>query len=74
MRFWPWLEIYRRVTILGGMKTTLLFLVGALLVLTSCRNGRGGPVERAGRSVDNAVDWAGYGVRRAGEGIQRAAR
>ncbi|MBL9181026.1 MAG: hypothetical protein JNN17_02710 [Verrucomicrobiaceae bacterium] len=56
------------------MKTTLLFLVGALLVLTSCRNGRGGPVERAGRSVDNAVDWAGYGVRRAGEGIQRAAR
>ena len=59
---------------LGGMKTTLLLLVGALLVLTSCRNGRGGPVERAGRSVDNAVDWAGYGVRRAGEGIQRAAR
>jgi predicted small secreted protein len=56
------------------MKTTLLLLVGALLVLTSCRNGRGGPVERAGRSVDNAVDWAGYGVRRAGEGIQRAAR
>lgn len=59
---------------LHRMKTTLLFLVGAFLVLTSCRNGRGGPVERAGRSVDNAVDWAGYGVRRAGEGIQRAAR
>jgi predicted small secreted protein len=56
------------------MKTILFLLFAALLVLTSCRNGRGGPAERAGRGVDNAVDWAGYGVRRAGESIQRAAR
>lgn len=59
---------------LAGMKTIFFLLVGASLVLTSCRNGRGGPAERAGRSVDNAVGWAGYGVRRAGESIQRAAR
>lgn len=57
------------------MKTPLLALLSIALVLTSCRNRRGeGPVERAGRGVDNAVDWVGYGVRRTGESIQRATR
>ena len=56
------------------MKTTFLLFLG-LLFVTSCRSRRGeGPAERAGRGVDNAVDWVGYGVRRTGEGIQRATR
>jgi len=59
----------------ASMKTTLFLLLGLSLLFTSCRNRRGeGPVEQAGRGVDNAVDWVGYGVRRTGEGIQRATR
>jgi len=50
-------------------------MVLAFSILTpACRGGRGGPAERAGRGVDHAVDWLGYGVRRTGEGIQRATR
>lgn len=57
------------------MKTTFLLLLGLSLLFTSCRSRRGeGPVERAGRNVDHAVGWVGYGVRRTGESIQRAAR
>jgi hypothetical protein len=52
------------------MKTRILILIG-LLMMTGCRGG-GGPATRAGREVDNAVNWVGYGVRRTGEGIQRA--
>ena len=44
----------------------------ALVVLTGCR-GPGGPMERAGRSVDNAVYDVGRGVKKAGEKIQEAA-
>ena len=57
------------------MTKTFLLLLGLSLAVTACRSRRGeGPAERAGRSVDNAVDWVGYGVRRTGEGIQRATR
>ncbi len=57
------------------MKTTVFPLMSLSILFTSCRNRRGeGPVERAGRGVDNAVDRVGYGVRRTGEGIQRATR
>ena len=46
----------------------------ALLALTvvGCR-GPGGPMERAGRSVDNAVYDVGTGVKKAGQKIQQAA-
>lgn len=57
------------------MKPTIFLLLSLPLLFTSCRNRRGeGPVERAGRGVDNAMNWVGYGVRRTGEGIQRATR
>jgi hypothetical protein len=57
------------------MTKTFLLLLGLSLAVTACRSRRGeGPAERAGRSVDNAVDWVGYGVRRTGESIQRATR
>jgi hypothetical protein len=57
------------------MKTTVFLFLSLSILFTSCRNRRGeGPGERAGRGVDKAVDWVGYGVRRTGEGIQRATR
>ena len=42
------------------------------VVLLGCR-GPGGPVERAGRGVDNAVYDVGTDIKRAGQKIQRAA-
>jgi hypothetical protein len=42
------------------------------LMVVACR-GPGGPMERAGRSVDNAVYDVGTGIKKAGQGIQRAA-
>ncbi len=57
------------------MKTNFFLLLSLSILFTSCRNRLGeGPVERAGRGVDNAVNWVGYGVRRTGEGIQLATR
>ena len=67
------LELLPAMATFSAMKTTILLLLGATVLLTSCRGG-GGPAQRAGRGVDNAVNWFGYGVRRTGEGIQRAAR
>jgi hypothetical protein len=40
--------------------------------LTGCR-GPGGPMERAGRSVDNAVYDVGTGVKKAGQKIRHTA-
>ena len=48
-----------------------LALSAALLMLTGC--GSGGPVERTGRAVDNAVYNVGTGVKRTGQSIQNAA-
>ena len=42
------------------------------VVLLGCR-GPGGPMERAGRGVDNAVYDVGTGIKRTGQKIQRAA-
>jgi hypothetical protein len=53
------------------MKTSLLLILTTVVLLSSCR---GGPAQRVGRGIDNTVDWLGYGVRRTGEGIQRATR
>ncbi len=56
------------------MKRFLIpFLLGvALLVSVGC-SGSGGPVERTGRAVDNAVYNVGTGVKRTGQSIQNAA-
>jgi hypothetical protein len=57
------------------MKTNVFLLLSLSILFTSCRNRLGeGPAERAGRGVDNTVNWVGYGVRRTGEGIQLATR
>jgi hypothetical protein len=48
---------------------TLLVLT---LAVVGC-SGAGGPMERAGRAVDNAVYDVGTGIKRAGQKIQRAA-
>ena len=42
------------------------------VVLLGCR-GPGGPMERAGRGVDNAVYDVGTGIKRTGQKMQRAA-
>jgi predicted small secreted protein len=47
-------------------------LVVLMLAVAGC-SGPGGPMERAGRSVDNAVYDVGRGVEKAGEKIQEAA-
>lgn len=47
-------------------------LVVLVISFTACR-GPGGPVERAGRSVDNAVYKVGEGIQRTGRTIENAA-
>lgn len=42
------------------------------LVVVGCR-GPGGPMERAGRSVDDAVYDVGTGIKKTGQKIQQAA-
>jgi len=50
----------------------VIFALLTLFVAVGCR-GPGGPVERAGRTVDNAVYDVGTGVKRTGQEIQQAA-
>jgi predicted small secreted protein len=50
----------------------ILAVVVLMLAVVGC-SGPGGPVERAGRSVDNAVYDVGTGIKKAGQKIQRAA-
>jgi hypothetical protein len=47
-------------------------LVVLTLVFVGC-SGSGGPVERAGRSVDNAIYDVGTGIKKTGQKIQQAA-
>jgi hypothetical protein len=44
-----------------------------LLTVVACR-GPGGPMERAGRTVDNAVYDVGTGIKKAGQEVQEASR
>lgn len=53
--------------------TCFVVIVAAVLTLTGCSSGSGGPVERTGRAVDNAVYNVGTGVKRTGQAIQNAA-
>jgi len=49
-------------------------VLGTLVVgLSACKKEEG-PVERAGKAVDNAVEKAGEKVEKAGEKIQDAAK
>ncbi|MGV3662333.1 MAG: hypothetical protein ACO1TE_19270 [Prosthecobacter sp.] len=54
------------------MKTTSLLLILAIAALSSC--GSGGPATRTGRAIDHGVYKAGYGIKRAGQSIENAAR
>jgi hypothetical protein len=45
-------------------------LMALALAVVGC-SGPGGPMERAGRSVDNAVYDVGTGIKKAGQRIQR---
>jgi hypothetical protein len=50
-----------------------IFLLAILtLIVVGCR-GPGGPMERAGRSVDDAVYDVGTGIKKTGQKIQQAA-
>ena len=50
-----------------------LFLLFASLVFVGC-SGPGGPAQRAGAAVDNAVYKVGEGISKVGEKIEGAAQ
>ena len=53
----------------------LAFVLAALLAVAACnRNESGGPGEKAGRSVDRALDKAGKSVEQAGRDLQDASK
>ena len=57
------------------MKTTLLILFLALPVLAACnRDESGGPAEKAGRTVDRALNKAGQSIEKAGRDLQDASK
>jgi len=51
------------------MKTTALLLVASCIFLIGC-SGPGGPAQRAGAAVDNAVHKVGEGISTVGEKIE----
>jgi hypothetical protein len=55
-----------RVKAIFGLAIVVLTVVG-------CR-GPGGPMERAGRTVDDAVYDVGTGIKKAGQEVQEATR
>lgn len=56
----------------GGVKA-ILGLAIVVLTIGGCR-GPGGPMERAGRTVDDAVHDVGTGIKKAGQEVQEATR
>jgi hypothetical protein len=50
----------------------IIALAVFVLAVLGCR-GPGGPMERAGRGVDNAVYDVGTGIKKAGQKVQQAA-
>jgi hypothetical protein len=57
-----------------GKGVMIAAAAGALaMVLAGCPQ-KEGPVERAGKSVDKAMDKAGKNIEKAGENIQDAAK
>jgi hypothetical protein len=70
--FVPMAEISQGEGGLFLVMNRFLALAVFAVVLLGCR-GPGGPMERAGRGVDNAVYDVGTGIKRTGQKIQRAA-
>ena len=57
------------------MKPYGIALVAALSLIAACnRNESGGPAEKAGRSVDRALDKAGQSIEKAGQNLQDASK
>jgi hypothetical protein len=56
---------------LGTMTGTALVMGLLLVALTGCEKG---PAQKAGESIDDAVEKAGESLEKAGEDIQDAAR
>jgi hypothetical protein len=53
------------------MKPYGIALIAALALLGACnRDDSGGPAEKAGRSVDRALDKAGQSIEKAGRNLQ----
>ena len=61
-----------RAALCYPMKAIFALTILALTVV-ACR-GSGGPVERAGRTVDHAVYDVGTGIKKAGHEVQEAAQ
>ena len=57
-----------------GEKLMIATAMSALLVVLAGCPQKEGPVERAGKSVDKAVDKAGQKLEKAGESVQDAAK
>jgi hypothetical protein len=55
------------------MKALVAVLMAAALCACN-REGSGGPAEKAGRSLDRAMDKAGQSVEKAGRDIQDASK
>ena len=55
-------------------KSVMIAAASALLVVLAGCPQKEGPAERAGKSVDKAMDKAGQQVEKAGESIQDAAK
>ncbi len=54
---------------------TLVLISAVVVALGACnRDERGGPGEKAGRSVDRAIDQAGKSVEQAGRDMQDASK
>ena len=57
------------------MKLRCMVLAVAVASLAACnRDESGGPAEKAGRSVDRALDKAGQAIEKAGREIQDASK
>ena len=57
------------------MKPSAIALLTALSLLAAChRDESGGPGEKAGRSVDRALDQAGQSIEKAGRNLQDASK
>jgi predicted small secreted protein len=58
---------------LNNSVSAALIMSALLVALSGCQKQEG-PAERAGKSVDQAVDKAGQQIEKAGEKIQDAAK
>ena len=57
-----------------GKAALIATVAGALMMVLAGCPQKEGPVERAGKSVDKAMDTAGKKIEKAGEDVQDAAK